>query len=416
MLSQKGFSQIPVLLILLAGLATALYLVGNPVRWLPKATTPDPLDTSYDINVLLIKYFPLTQDGRNIDISVTGDVGESYSVIRQRTIDVTNTLKTSLENATKYLGYKDSTAQPSLLYHIIDTREYIQAVPTKSTPIPRYPDYNGIMTSHNICNYVDNLSIKEVWLWAYQGPNKSDGYPYLSIAESKMSGPHGDISNSYRYNDMPVCRNTYRVYTFNYGRWTAEAIESWGHQTEVEMDAVDITLFRNLWQGPNYPPTLDVKGRCGSVHNPPNARSEYDRINQTPWQSDCLDWNADSLGTLSGISCQNWGCQNDNPLVDNANLNYQIWNWQNLPGRKNLKIYQDKKLRNWWDVHGDFDNVMSNNRSLTLPTPTPSPSPSPSPTPTLTPKPTKPPRFTPQPKPTKKPNTRIPRPLPSPRY
>ena len=43
-----------------------------------------------------------------------------------------------------------------------------------------------------------------------------------------------------------------------------------------------------------------------------------------------------------------------------------VWNWQNLPGIDNSKEYQGGQLRNWWDVHGDIDNVMTNSRRLTV--------------------------------------------------
>ena len=203
-----------------------------------------------------------------------------------------------------------------------------------------------------------------MWLWAYEAgipPNIS-----LDIDESKMSGRFGDISNSGNVrNDMPKCNNTYRVYTFNYlpGFGTFYAFESGGHQMEAELNAVDANLF-SIFQGPRYPQTENVNGRCGSVHNPPNARQEYDRSNPSPQQSDCLDWNPDSLGILSAISCQNWGCGYHSDS-NNAHLNYMVWNWQNLPGINNTKIYQGEQLRNWWDIHGDFDNVMANDKKLT---------------------------------------------------
>lgn len=355
---------------------TYIFALKNKVNNNFSAKATVPTDTSYNMNVLILKYFPLTADGQNIDIAVTGDVGDPYTTIKQRTVDVTNNLASALSKASKYLGYKDPVAQASLIYQIIDSKEYTQAVPML-TDGTRRPDYNRIMTSHNICDYVDNKGVREVWLWAYQGPTfPGSSYPYLSISESKMAGPYGDISNSDRSNNMPVCHNTYRVYTFNYGRGTSEAMESWGHQFETEISTVDNNLFRNIWQGPNYPQTLGVNGRCGSVHNPPNARYEYDRSNPNPQNSDCLDWNADSLGTLSAISCGNWGC-GDISDSNNSPLNYMIWNWQNLPGRGNTKTYQGQLLRNFWDIHGNFDVVMGSDKTLVLsatgPTPTPAP-------------------------------------------
>ncbi len=338
----------------------------------PSPTFQPGLDTSFNINVLLIKYFPsvpcsLNPQQQCIDITVTGDIGDSYELIKKRTDDVTSQLKISLEKASTYLGYKDPNAKPVLRYTIVDTKEYLQAVPIKARlDKPTYPDYRGIMQTHNICDYVDSKGVKEVWLWGYQGSPKADSHPYLDIYESKMSGPFGDISNSGGENDMPICANTYRVYTFNYQRFTAEALESWGHQIEAEIDAVDKSLYRDKFQGPNFPQTLGVNGRCGSAHNPPNARSEYDRNNPTPQKSDCLDWNPDTLGQLTDISCQIWGCQDIDPINNNSALNYQIWMLQNMPGKNNTKTYQGKKLRNWWDIHGDFDNVMRTSKRLTL--------------------------------------------------
>jgi hypothetical protein len=322
-------------------------------------------DKSYDLDVLVISYFPLTEDGM-LDIGVTGETfleGLTHEQIRQRTIDITNNFIGAVAEATTYLGYEDTSAEPAITYHVSETIEHLEAVPIAPRPgLPLYPDYPGIMTEHDICDLVDNGGIDEIWIWAYQG------FPVekLAISESRMAGPFGDISNSFRFNDMPVCASSYVVYTFNYARGTAEALENWGHQMEAELDAVDMdNIFRDKFQGPNYPQTLDVTGRCGSVHNPPNARFEYDRNNPTPQLSDCLDWDPNGLGELSEISCDVWGCV-DNSDSDNPPLNYMIWNWQNAPGINNPVEYQGKQLRSWWDVYGDFDNVMTNSRTLVI--------------------------------------------------
>jgi hypothetical protein len=340
---------------------------------------PPIADKSYDINVLVIKYFPLTEQG-TVDVNVTGETtlqGVRYELIRQKTIDMTDNLVASVERATTYLGYKDPAAKPALRHHIFDTIEHKEPVPTAPKPgwpypYP-YPDYNGIMLAHDICNYVDNKNVREVWLFAYQGSPTIK----LGVSESIMSGPHGEISNSFKPNVMPLCKHTYLVYTPNYGRTAAEMVEAWGHQLEVEFSAINPDLFRNKFQGPPYPPTENVNGRCGSDHNPPNARFEYDRWNPNPCPSDCLDWNPDGLGKLSQISCQNWGCifpTCEEYLFDfwckqaDANqpqLKYNIWNSQNMPGINNTKTYQGQPLRSWWDVYGDFDNVMANSKRLT---------------------------------------------------
>jgi hypothetical protein len=336
--------------------------VDSPI---PQPSAPVATNTSYQMKVLVLKYFPLTADKQNIDISVTGDVADPYSVIKQRTINITNNLKNALERATKYLGYKSLSAQSALTYQVVDTIEHENGVPFD--PTTRRPQYFQILTDHNVCEYVNNQGVSEIWLWAYQGPSypENPNAAYLSISESKMSGPYGDISNSYRGDDMPHCNKTYRLYVFNYGRGTAEALHSWSHQIESEIDAVNWDLFRNKFQGVNYPQTLGINGRCGSVHNPPNARSEYDYANSVFQKADCLSWDPNGIGTLSDISCHNWGC-GDLSDDNNSQLNYLIWMWQNLPGRLNNKIYQGHQLRNFWDVHGNFDQIMGSDRTLFL--------------------------------------------------
>ncbi len=328
----------------------------------PKPIPVSTTNTSYDMGVLVLKYFPtvIVNGVEKIDLAVTGDWGDGYASTRQKTVDITNNLKNSLERATMYLGYKDGSAQPALKYTILDTFEYKEGVPYN--PDNRRPLYRQMMLDHDICDYVDNKGLREVWLFAYQGPTAiktSFGtFPYLNIWESTMAGPSGFYANGGNEN-MPICAHTYRLYTFNYQRGTESALHSWGHQTEAEMKAIDADFFVNKFQGPYHPQTENKSGRCGSVHNPPNSRQEYDYYNATPQKSDCLDWNPDSLGNLTNISCTIWGCT-DISDSNNAQLNYLIWMWQNLPGRNTSKTYQDKQLRNFWDIHGDFDAAMKN--------------------------------------------------------
>lgn len=330
-----------------------------------QAVSPSPLvattQTSYPMNVLVLKFFPITPSG-SIDIQVTGDVGGSASVIKAHVDAVDRNLVTDLTIGTAYHRFEDPAAKPALRYQIVGSREYDTAVPSVAHRLdPNYkfvPNYRLILSRVGICKWVEDKDVSEVWIWAYQGPHQ------LGISESKMSGPNGDISNSPELNDMPICSRTYTVYTFNYGRGTAEAMESHGHQFEAEFRYVDANLF-GLFEGPNYPATLGVPGRCGSVHNPPNARFEYDRDNPTPHPSDCLDWKPGGRGKLSSISCANWSCV-DRGDADNPSVDYIIWWMQNVPGRGNKIRYSGQRLRNWWDVHADFDAVVENGESLTL--------------------------------------------------
>jgi len=318
-----------------------------------------------ELQVLSLEYYPLTADGQNIDITVTGDVGEPAQVIRDRVAGINTNLVAMLSDGTRFRGHTRATAQPSLTFRIVDTIRRDVAVPTvpyeiTGTPYAVRPDYMGIMNGIDICSRVA-AGLDEVWMWAYQGPTQ------LAISESNMAGPHGDISNSYRLNDLPVCAESYVVYTFNYQRGTSEAVESYGHQLESEFRHFGSVLY-HLWIGPSHPLAEGKAGRCGSVHNPPNAAFEYDRGNPTPNASDCLDWDPDGLGSTTMIDCSVWGCAY-NGDDDNPPLNYQIWWRQNVPGHENGITHGGAPLRNWWSAHANFDQFMANGWTLSKPSP-----------------------------------------------
>lgn len=499
-------------------------------------------DASYDLNVLVIKYFHINASGDttfdpNIKTALEANWWsdrDNYAKTVQSVADQVSAMKMAAEDGSAYLKYKSAAAQSALRYHIVDTKEKFEAVPF----LPNgYLDYNSIMKANNICDYVNNKGVREVWL--LKGAHK-DAYNHF---ESKMAGPFGNVSNGSPYSypgDMPVCNHTYRVYTHTYDRWDLFG-EVWGHQIEVEMeyisrygsgpdlfsrfqtlchdnsvtpcyprdptrlvqahcdatncygfsaqyfnDVFDRTtktyttppltdppivtrvdppaiafdwnvgspdpaihadyfsarwiawvvpqysedyFFRTItddgvrvkisgpggineetvidnWNGygtldssesSTYHPVRLIAGQpyritmeynekgggahaqlrwksasmpiiakstgCGTVHNAPNARHEYDRWNTEPNQTDCMDWNPDGLGALSTVSCSNWGCA-WNSIFDNPVNNYSIWHWQNMPGRNNGKAYGGDRLRNWWDIHGNWDEVRACNTAL----------------------------------------------------
>lgn len=333
----------------------------------PQPSSPIP-KPPYTKNALVIKYFPLTADKKYLNSAITGDVSASYSEIRQKTNTLTSNLITSINRSTTYQGYKQSAATPSIDVKIYKTFEHNKAFPyinnkfypkhpIYKTPEPRYEmDYQKILTEHAICTHVTKNNISQVFIWAYSGYGSSTGE--IRAWESNMSGPYGNISNSYQENNMPNCGKTYVVYVFNYGRGTAEALHSWGHQIEREMTAVNPGLFM-AFRGPEAA-GLGKTGiaRCGSVHHPPNSTKDYDYANVKAYSSDCLSGSLDSTGKTSLISCKVWGCE-DISDTNNPHLNYQIWLWQNLPGYDNISRFQGKPVSNMWLTHADFDAAMS---------------------------------------------------------
>ena len=337
-------------------------LTTTPTR----TPTPTPIQGAYNIPVLVIEYFP-TKDGVTIDTDVaTYDipVGTTIATMRSRTADLTTRLVAALEQGSTYHGYKDSSATPSLNFSIVQTIEYLSAVPLTNQTYggKLIADYYTMMSDLNISDYVQTKGVKEVWIWGYAG--NFTGW------ESNMAGPSGDISNSNRDpNDLPVCQNTYTVFHYNYGRELGMAIEDQLHQIEHVLnylDGRDVTppgqwetlLFWGRFVGRNnlnqiLPP---VSG-CGWTHSPPNTEIDYDWYNKSEVLSDCECWNPDRTGERELVSCKTW-TGNDNCTDDGGGLSFKIWWMQNIPGKNNNLSYQGKTLRNWWEFIGDFDNAV----------------------------------------------------------
>src|SRR5206468_295177 len=100
---------------------------------------------------------------------------------------------------------------------------------------PYRPNYAQILTQQNICNYVDTLGVKEVWMYSYHKDY------YMSPDESRMSSKYGDISNSYPNGTnvdpsliLPVCNHSYVLYNFESlpTSWIGNAIHNRMHQIE----------------------------------------------------------------------------------------------------------------------------------------------------------------------------------------
>ena len=299
----------------------------------------------YEIPVLVLKYFP--QNGGYLDQAIT-NANYSLAFVRQKVDRITKELGEHLADGSRYHGYKDASAVPSLLYTIYEEREFLSPIPVSSQFLP-FPDHFQMFQEADIdiCNYVETQGIKEVWIWMYHTDN-------IAPIESNMAGPYGDISNSYRHADLPVCQKTYTVFEFNYTRDTAEALESYGHQLEAVFRHIDTQLFDVTYVGPVYPQY--GARRCGNVHNPPNAAFEYDRQNSGFAFTDCEDWKPDGSGIRRIISCLVWDC-------DVAQ--WQVYWMQNMPGKDNNLSFEGGNMRNWWEFIGDFDGAMAKGKKFT---------------------------------------------------
>ncbi len=115
---------------------------GFLILFIPGLTAADPYQPNppMEIRVLVIKYFPVK--GERIDQTVTGDWGASLEETRTKTTTQTEQAARALQEGSRYHGYKDKTAKPSLVYKIVGTIEFLEPLPTvaKSGPNPPMTD------------------------------------------------------------------------------------------------------------------------------------------------------------------------------------------------------------------------------------------------------------------------------------
>jgi hypothetical protein len=265
--------------------------------------------------------------------------------MRRHTGRTTRRVIEALETGSVYHGFKDAGAQPSLRYHVVETLEFLEPLPTWNKPGHQVPmtDYQAIMQRIDIRQWVEGRGVKEVWLWGYHGG-------VIDLWESNMAGPHGDISNSDRDpDDLPVLSRTYTVYHYNYGRGPSEAVEDHMHQIEAVLRQVDPHLFWDKFVG------KPGEGRCGWAHYPPNAVRDYDWANRAYISTDIEDWRPDGGGPRQRLNCRRWNCDS---------LTWFIYWMQNLPGRHHRLTYRGCPLTNWWTFIGDFDGAVARDLGL----------------------------------------------------
>jgi hypothetical protein len=243
-----------------------------------------------------------------------------------------------LERGSTYRGYRFPDRPPSLRYQIVAALEFQEALPIGSKLLSckkPLPDYYAIMERIDIRHWVEARGVKEVWLWAYHG-NK------MELCESNMAGPWGDISNSdCDPDDLPVVRNTYTLYHYNYQRGVSEAAEDHLHQIEAVRRYVDHELFWQRFVG------ATGEERCGWSHIPPNG--ERDWANPQYVWSDIEDWRPDGRGEKTWLNCRRW---------NRNSVEWFVYWMQNLPGAENALTHEGRALTNWWKFIGDFDRAM----------------------------------------------------------
>jgi hypothetical protein len=314
------------------------------------------------VPVVVVKFFP-AKDGK-IDAEATGGFTMPLPEAKGITDKITETTIYAMEEGSRYHGYKDRSAKPSLDYEVIKTFEFAEPTPRIKKGQHYMPEYNEIMKKIDGRSWIEERGVKEVWIFSYHTGA-------IGLWESNMSSPYGDISNSDRdLNDLPVYKKTYTVYTYNYGRGPSEALENHIHQIEHVLNWIDGRdrtpgkdwaglLFWGKFVGSDIShkmiPTKDGIYRCGWAHYPPNAKGDYDWQNSGKVMSDIEDWKPEGTGKAKEIGSDVW---------KKDSYRWFVYWMQAIPGMDSGLAYGGKLLTNWWIFIGDFDLAMQQKINL----------------------------------------------------
>lgn len=296
----------------------------------------------WTIPVLVINYFPLTADKKNIDIKVTSNVGAPLTDIEAKCKKQTKETITALEEGSRFRAYSNPKARPSLKYVVVDTLTFYEPVPHHPKK-KNYTDYNKIMERVKIKDWVENKGVREVWIWGYHSKE-------IAPVESNMASVHGNVSNSYRDPlDLPILKHTYTVYHYNYERDAHMSVHNHLHQIEAVMRHHGGEPWKVFEGKPGA-------WRAGNCHFPVNGIKDYDYNNKSFVESDIEDWRPEGFGKKQKINSQKWG---------GDDLRWYIYWMQSIPGGENGLSYQGRPLSNWWEFMGDYDQAVRGQRKLT---------------------------------------------------
>ncbi len=349
----------------------------------------------HEIPVVIIRFLP-TADGINLDVSKSPDFWSlnpiSLADLQQDIIDYEKRAKYTFEEGSRFRGYKDPTAIASLGYKVTKIINVYENTPPGPIDIDGnghriyLADFHQIFQRFNLEHYINDLGIKEVWIWeggfdtfypSYD-PNFHDPDDFRGGNESNMASPiTGDISNSYRdpY-DLPILDHTYIVYGHNFRRTQAEVAHVRGHQFEAMLSHINFLqdgntdLFWKDFVGQDAQGTW-ITGRCGWTHMPPNTTDDYDYLNPLLVASDIEDWIPDGSGSVMPVNVDTWGNKpyqwpsTLGPFPQKEESQWYLYWFQSYPGFNNKIEYQSQyHMTNWWDIIGDWDTAILNGLGL----------------------------------------------------
>ncbi len=344
----------------------------------PLVADPD-IQVGSEVPVLVLKYFPMDSTKKRLDSAQTGGRADTLETIRLKVDTATAQGISAMTKASIYKGYKNSNVQPYLRYYIFEEKEFLTNIP-KSSEFPPFADHEKVLSDLNICDYIDRKGVKQVWIWMWHTkdlvPLESNMAMGMNSKEFWNFEAYGDVSNSFRQNDLPACQNTYTVFEYNsdinlVGEGLGGVMEDHGHQIEHILNWVDgrddtpkekwgDLLFWGEFVGSDSSHKI-VNPGCGWTHYSPNSIEDYDWQNENDVLSDCENWKPDGTAQKTTIDCHEWYGKN---CKDDGGAAWKKWWMQNIPGKDNGLIYNERKLRNWWEFIGDFDSALDKGKNL----------------------------------------------------
>lgn len=278
-----------------------------------------------------------------------------------------------MSDATRYRHRDNPGAAAAIEFDIVASRNIFERPPL-GLPFQsaRRPDYNEMFTRPDIdiCDWVDNQGIDEVWLWTM---HTAIIEPTESNMSSSSSLPFIDVSNSERTDDLPHCERTYVVYNANFRRGADALLHIRGHHMEALLkwraDDRQVFLYDGyVGEGNSYYELVAPLGfyRCGNIHRAPNAPVED--IDGVPtahtWldrsvDSDCPNWERTG-GVPESVNCSTWfePFYGSPDCFDDAGISWYVYWFEGLPGLANGIIDEGRQWRNVFDAMGDPDSLL----------------------------------------------------------
>jgi hypothetical protein len=277
--------------------------------------------------------------------------GLSEAAARERV----ETLRAVLRESSRWQGYRDPGAPPSLDYDvvgIVDLTEPRGKVDRNSARFPRTADGIGFdyAALHEL-RLQDGLTldeltarglVNEVWLLADHTERSA---PWETVEVKRAydadfrplprfepyagnSGPH----------DAPWLGRSLRILFINFDRGVGCAMESLGHSLERMASCGAIPYYEHYFD--------DYVAACGNVHFTPNGRFDYDLDNPERVLSTIETWRQ------PGQEARAWTIaelERYRDLAPDCMGRWVVYWRQNMPGLDNTALDDEgRAMKSWW--------------------------------------------------------------------